>query len=190
MFKTLFFKSKSRFLSLLTLFLMALFPVITGCAGLVEHTVNLTALQLQEKLEQRLEMPITVLKIFRVQLSQPVITFNGTTERLHARVNAGVTSIFGGNPLQGTAMISGKLRFDANRQAVLLVESQIESLNIVGLERASEVASFLANDLSAEVLHDVPLYTLKPDDLKFAGIRFKPKSLQVTNDGLKVLLSP
>jgi hypothetical protein len=161
-----------------------------ACATLTERTVTVTEAQIQQKIQAKLLAPITVMRIFNVALSQPVIRLDGQTERVTALLDAVVS-----NPLSrtvnGKATISGKLRFDAATQSVLLTEARIDALNIDGLGgRYSELISVLGQQLGADVLNDLPLYTLKPEDLTVAGIAFTPKQMRVTPQGLQVTLSP
>lgn len=164
--------------------------LLSACATMTEKTVTVTEAQLQQKLQDKLLAPITVLKIFNVSLAQPLIKLDGQSERMTASVDATIS-----NPLSrtvhGKGTISGKLRFDPATQSILLTEARIDALNIDGLGgRYSELISVLSQQLGAELLNDLPLYTLKPDDLKVAGMTFVPKLMRVTPQGLQVTLAP
>jgi Protein of unknown function (DUF1439) len=170
--------------------LLIFFAFLSACATIAERTVTITEAQLQQKLQDKLLAPITVMRIFNVTLSQPVIRLDGQTERMTALLDATVS-----NPLSrsvsGKATISGKLRFDAATQSVLLADARIDALNVDGLGgRYPELLTLLGQQLGADLLNDLPLYTLKPDDLKVAGIAFSPKLMRVTPQGLQVTLSP
>ncbi len=163
---------------------------LAACATLTEHTVTISEAQLQQKLQAKLIAPITVLKIFNVALSQPLIKLDGQSERMTATLDALITNPFS-RALAGKAAISGKLRFDAHSRSVVLTDAKIESLNIDGLGgRSAELIAVLSQQLGANLLNDFPLYTLKPDDLKVAGIALTPKLMRVTPQGLQVTLSP
>jgi hypothetical protein len=163
---------------------------LASCATLTERTVTVTQAQIQQKLQDKLIAPITVLKFFNVALSQPVIQLDGQTERMTASLDALVSNPLS-RALKGKATISGKLRFDVPSNAILLTDAKIESLNVEGLgSRSSELLTLLGQQLGADLLDDLPLYTLKPDDLKVAGIVFAPKQMRITPQGLQVVLSP
>jgi Protein of unknown function (DUF1439) len=164
--------------------------LLSACATMTEKTVTVTEAQLQQKLQAKLLAPITILKIFNVSLTQPIIKLDGQSERMTASVDAMIS-----NPLSrtvnGKAAISGKLRFDPVTQSILLTEARIDALNIDGMGgRYSELISVLSQQLGADLLNDLPLYTLKPEDLKVAGITFVPKLMRVTQQGLQVTLAP
>lgn len=164
--------------------------LLSGCASITERTVTVTEAQLQQKLQDKLIAPITLLKIFNVNLSKPVIKLDGQSERMTATLDALVSNPIG-RPMSGKASISGKLRFDAASESVLLDEAKIESLNIDGLgARSSEMITLLGQQLGGDLLKNLPLYTLKPDDLKVAGIAFTPKNMRITPQGLQLTLAP
>jgi Protein of unknown function (DUF1439) len=163
---------------------------LAGCAGLAEHTVTVSEAQLQQKLQAKLIAPMTVMKIFSLALTNPVIKLDGQTERMSASLDAQISNPFS-RAMSGKAAISGKLRFDAISNSVLLTDARLESLNIDGLGgRNAELVSILGQQLGTELLKDFPLYTLKPDDLKLAGITLTPKLMRITPQGLQVTLSP
>ncbi len=163
---------------------------LCGCASIAERTVTISEAQMQQKLQARLIAPIRLLHVFDVHLSNPVIKVDGQTERMSAHLDATVSSPIT-RLLKGGASISGKLRFDPVSRAVLLTEPRLEAFNIDGLGgRANELLSVLGAQLTGELLKDFPLYTLKPDDLTFAGIHFTPKIMRITPQGLQVTVSP
>ncbi len=169
---------------------LALAAALSACTTLTEHTVTISQTQLQERLQAKLIAPIKVLNVFEVALSRPMIQLDAGSERMFASLDAVVS-----NPvtraLSGKATLSGKLRFDPISQSVLLTQPKIEALTIDGLgARSSELLSVLSQQLGSDLLHDLPLYTLKPDDLRVAGIRFAPKLMRITPQGLQVTLSP
>jgi hypothetical protein len=169
---------------------LALTCWLSACATMTEHTVTVSEAQLQQKLQARLLAPITVLKIFNVSLTQPQIKLDGQSERLSATLDALVSNPFS-RAVSGKAAISGKLRFDPNTETVLLSEARLDGLNIDGLSgRTAELIQVLSQQLSADLLHDFPLYRLQPSDLKVAGIAFVPKLMRVTPQGLQVTLAP
>jgi Protein of unknown function (DUF1439) len=164
--------------------------LLSACATLTEHTVTVSEAQLQQRLQAKLQAPITVMKIFNVAFTQPLVKLDAPSERLSATVDALIS-----NPLSravsGKATLSGKLRFDPTTQTVLLTEARIDSLNIDGLGgRGAELIQVLSQQLSADLLHDFALYRLQPGDLSVAGIAFVPKLMRVTAQGLQVTLVP
>jgi len=40
------------------------------------------------------------------------------------------------------------------------------------------------------MLNGLPLYTVKPEDLKVGSTQYNPKDMQITDKGLQITLSP
>ncbi|MDP2070167.1 DUF1439 domain-containing protein [Methylotenera sp.] len=174
------------------LFNVLLFAVIfTGCATLSDRTVNVTEVQLQQKLNERLATPISLLKIFDVNLSNSIVKFDGKTGRMITRLDASLTSLLSDKALAGKLDISGKLRFDAATNSVVLDDPKVESLNLDGLDaKQGEFFNLLAQRLGGEMLNGLSLYTVKPEDLKLGSTQYNPKAMQITDSGLQITFSP
>jgi hypothetical protein len=170
--------SSLRFVRLFLL--VTLTAVITACAS-GPRSVSISEYEIQQRMTEQLSVPITLLKIFDISLTNPVIRLDEGTERLS------------GGPLTGKINISGKLQFDAARSAVVLTESKIENLNIQGMgldDRYSELFNLLVAKLGGELLNNVPLYTLKPDDLRVGNRRYAPSQFNIVGRELKITLQP
>jgi Protein of unknown function (DUF1439) len=177
-----------RFNALVTLFLIA---ILNGCAVMGDRTVNITEAQIQEKLNKRLAVPISLMKIFDVSLSNSLVKFDSTTGRMHATLDTLLSSQLLNQSLAGKLGISGKLRFDAASNAVVLDEPAIENIDLNGMnDKQKELVNALAKSVGSEMLSGLTLYTVKPEDLKIGTTQYQPKDLQVTNKGLQITLSP
>jgi hypothetical protein len=169
----------------------ALIMTLIGCAAAVPHTIKVTEAELQSKIAQTLAVPITVLKIFDISLSNPVIRLDAGTERLNAQLDTDIRNPFSSEPLSGKLNISGKLRFDAASNSVMLANARIDNLNLNGLGgKYSAVLSLLASKLGEEILNNIPLYTLTAEDLKVGSTEFVPKDFKVVGNELQVTLVP
>ena len=93
--------------------------------------------------------------------------------------------------LAGKLGISGKLRFDAATNAVVLDEPKIENVNFDGAgSKFNGAFNALATTLGGEMLDGLTLYTVKPEDLTFGGITYAPKDMVVTDNDLQLTLTP
>ncbi len=188
-----YFKRTTNSVSCAGLVALAAMLALNGCSTIkqqLEHTVLVTPEQMQQKISAKLDTPIALMKLFNVRLTHPIITTNAKTERLQASFDADVANTLTQQSFKGSASISGKLRFDSTKHAILLSDPIIESLNIAGLGRANDLISSLVKQFSSELLNDLPLYTLKPEELKVAGLVFMPQNIAITAEGVKVLLRP
>ena len=165
--------------------------VLIGCAAAAPRTVKVSEAELQSRIAETLAVPITVLKIFDISLSNPVIKLDAGTERLNAQLDTDIRNPFSGEPLSGKLNISGKLRFDAASNSVMLVDARIDNLNLNGLGGKYEgMLNMLTRKLGEEILNNIPLYTLTAEDLKVGSTEFVPRDFKVVGNDLQVTLVP
>lgn len=172
--------------------LMLCFIVLcVGCAGLGNKTVNVTEAQLQQKLNERLAVPFSLFKIFDVNLSNALVSFDKTTGRMHTTFDTHLSSALLDESYVGKLALSGKLRFDAATQAVVLDETEINRFELDGIQaKQTEMLNALAKQLGSQMLNGLPLYTVKPQDLTIGNTRYQPKDIVVTDKGLQITLTP
>ena len=170
------------------LFLLAF---LSSCATLGDRTVNVTEAQIQQKLNEKLAVPIQLLKVFDVNLSNSVVKFDQATGRMQTTLDTVLNSPLLDKSVAGKLSISGKLRFDAPTQSIVLDEPQIDQFNVDGADsKQNDMISKLTKTLGGEMLNGITLYTLKPEDLKFGGTSYSPKDIQITTKGLQLTLTP
>jgi hypothetical protein len=173
----------------LVILLIAL--LVIGCAMMGDRTVNITEAQLQKKLNERLAIPISLLKIFDVNLSNSTVKFDSKTGRMVTSLDTSLTSILSDKVLAGKLDISGKLRFDVATNSIVIEDPKVESLNLDGLgSKYGEFFNLIAQKLGGEMLNGLPLYTVKPEDLTIGSTQYNPKDMQITDKGLQITLSP
>lgn len=165
---------------------------ITSCATMMgDRTVNVTGEQIAQKLNEKLAIPISLLKVFDVNLSNSLVTFDKASGRMTTTMDTMLTSQILDKSLSGKLGISGKLRFDAATSTVVLDEPKIENINFAGANgKFNEVFNAMAATVGGEMLNGLTLYTVKPEDLKFGGTTYAPKDMVVTDSGLQLTLTP
>lgn len=173
----------------ITLFLISF---LSSCATMMgDRTVNVTGDQIAQKLNEKLALPISLLKVFDVNLSNSLVTFDKTTGRMTTTMDTKLSSQLLDKSLAGKLGISGKLRFDAATSTVVLDEPQIENIHFDGTDsKFNEVFNAMAKTVGSEMLNGLTLYTVKPEDLKFGGTTYAPKDMLVTDSGLQLTLTP
>ena len=166
--------------------------LLTGCATMMgDRTVNVTGDQIAQKLNEKMALPISLLKVFDVNLSNSIVTFDKTTGRMTTTMDTKLSSQMLDKTLLGKLGISGKLRFNAATSTVVLDEPKIENINFDGANgKFNEVFNAMAKTVGGEMLNGLTLYTVKPEDLKFGGTTYAPKDMVVTDNGLQLTLSP
>lgn len=177
-----------RFFTLVSLLSLSM---LIGCAVMGDRTVNITEAQIQEKLNEKLAVPFSLLKVFDVNLSNSIVKFDAQTGRMHTSFDTNLASPLIKDTLAGKLAISGKLRFDPASQSVLLDAPKVENVEIQGLAgKESEFVGAFAKNVGEKMLEGMVLYKVKPEDLKFGGTNYSPKNMVVTDKGLQLTLTP
>ncbi len=110
---------------------------------------------------------------------------------MNTTMDTKLSSALFGETLSGKLGISGKLRFDAATNAIVLDNPAIEQFNLNGAgEKYNELLNAMAKTVGKEMLNGLALYTVKPEDLTVGSTTYHPKDLQVTDQGLQLTLSP
>lgn len=174
--------------SLIALIALALI----GCATMLgDRTVNVTGNQIEEKLNEKLAVPISLLKVFDVNLSNSVVTFDQASGRMTTTMDTKLTSQLFGESLAGQLGISGQLRFDPAKNAIVLDDPKVERFDLNGADdKFNDVLNALAKTVGGEVLNGLTLYTIKPEELKLGSTQYTPKDMVVTDQGLQLTLTP
>ena len=155
------------------------------------RTVNISEEQLQQKLNEKLAIPFSLLKIFDVNLSNSTVKFDAATGRMNTMLDTQLSSKLSNKIIAGKLGISGKLSFDAASSAVVLDDTKVERLDLDGLgSKYSEFFNLIAQKLGGEILNGLHLYTVKPEDLRVGSTQYSPKDMQITEKGLQITLSP
>lgn len=170
---------------------ICIFGIFSGCAVLGDRTVNITEAQIQQKLNEKLSVPFSLLKIFDVNLSNSIVKFDAASGRMQTSFDTNLASRLFKETLAGKLAISGKLRFDVASQSVVLDAPKVENVEIQGMAgKESEFVTAFAKNVGEKMLDGMVLYKVKPEDLTFGGTQYSPKDMQVTSQGLQIRLSP
>lgn len=165
---------------------------LVSCATMQgDRTLNVTGDQIAQKLDEKLALPISLLNVFDISLSNSVVTFDKTSDRITTTMDTKLNSQLLNKSLDGKLGISGKLRFDATTNTVILDEPKIEDINFDGADsKFNHAFNAMAKTVGGEMLNGLTLYTVKAEDLTFGGTTYTPKDLQVTDSGLQLTLTP
>ncbi len=166
--------------------------ILVSCATMMgERTLNVTGDQIAQKLDEKLALPISLLNVFDINLSNSVVTFDKTSGRIITTMDTKLNSQLLDKSLAGKLGISGKLRFDAATNTVILDEPKIEDINFAGADsKFNHSFNAIAKTVGGEMLNGLTLYKVKSEDLIFGGTSYTPKDLLVTDNGLQLTLTP
>ena len=166
--------------------------VLASCSTLIgPRDVNVSLAKMQQGLERRFPIDKRVLSVLEVKLTQPQLSLQPERERVALSVDASVMPPFIRQTWRGNLAMSGRLVLDVQRNAVYLSEASVDKVSINGMDESQQrqfakVASLVADQL----MHETPIYTFKPDELRYAGVQFVPTHLRTTGNGLTVTFEP
>jgi hypothetical protein len=170
---------------------LAAAATLSSCASLLgPREVDIPLPKLQASLDRRFPVDNRLLELFDVRLSRPQLAVL-PGDRVALTVDASVAQSFLRNPLAGTLAFSGRLYVDQAKNGVYLAEPRLERFAISGLdESVTRQLSRAANGLLDRAILDIPVYSFRMDELRYAGVQYIPTRIATTSNGLRVSLEP
>lgn len=164
---------------------------LSSCASLVgPRDVDIPLSKLQSGIDRRFPVDNRLLELFDVHLTRPQLAIL-PGDRIALTVEASVAQSFLRNPLAGSLAFSGRLYIDQARTGVFLAEPRLERFAITGLDASvSRQLSRAANGLLDKAILDIPVYSFRMDELRYAGVQYVPTRITTTATGLRVSLEP
>ncbi|MGJ9419320.1 DUF1439 domain-containing protein [Massilia sp. CMS3.1] len=164
---------------------------LSSCASILgPREVDLPLSKLQAGLDRRFPVDNRLLELFDVRLSRPQLAVL-PGDRVALTVDANVAQSFLRNPLSGSLAFSGRLYVDPARTGIYLAEPRLERFTISGLDQSvSRQLSRAANGLLDKAILDIPVYSFRMDELRYAGVQYVPTRIATTATGLRVSLEP
>ncbi|HLY11397.1 MAG TPA: DUF1439 domain-containing protein [Planctomycetota bacterium] len=151
--------------------------------------ISLNQLEIQQAVNVGFPIEKTYLGILRVQLRDPVVTLQESSDRiaLAVKVDVGIPGI--GRPAKGEADLSCKIRYDAAQGAFYADDPQVERLTLEGhpdgvLEKTSGAVTWIVKGLLA----NRPIYTLSSVDVGHSFAKLVLKDVRVKSGTLRLTL--
>jgi hypothetical protein len=166
--------------------------LLASCASLVgPRQVELPLAKLQAGLDRRFPIDSRMLELFRIRLSQPQLTLLPERDRVALTLQASVAPPFLAQSWTGNLALSGRLYIDAARGAVVMAEPRVDRFALDGVpESYQRQLTAAANVLMDNLVQDVPVYSFRMEDLRYAGVQFVPTRIATTPSALLVTLEP
>lgn len=166
--------------------------LLSACAGFLgPRQVELPLAQLQAAMAQKFPFNSRYLELFDVRISNPQLSLQPGTNRLVTTLDASIAPPFMQRSWKGNFTLSGMLRVDPTRRAVVLGDPRMENFALDGVTGpyANQI-NRLGAILAEQLLQDMPLYTFGPQDFNYGGARFLPTKINTTSSGLVVTFEP
>lgn len=175
-----------------SLALVALCSLLASCASMVgPREVKLPLYKLQAGMERRFPLDNRMLELFDVHLSRPQLALLPERDRVALTMQADVAPSFFDKSWSASFALSGRLYVDSNRHGIYLADPRVDQLDLGGAGGSFQrQLTKIADVVLDEVVRDMPLYSFKMEDLRFAGVQFVPTRITTRSDALVVTLEP
>ncbi len=127
-------------------------------------------------------------QLLSVELTHPKIGFNPQANRVITQIDAQLQNVLlQGQPLAGVLSLSSALKYDPVKRAVLLDNPNVERVDVNDMPPAyDQQLTAIGGSLAQQVLNQYPIYTFKPEQLRYGGRDVEPGAITVLSDGIKV----
>lgn len=177
--------------------LNALLPIVAvcllaSCATLMgPREMEIPLARLQESLAGKFPFNNRFLELLDIYVTNPKVALQPDTNRIVTSMDTSIAPPFLSRSFKGNLAVSGNLKFDPSRNALVLGEPRVEQFVVDGLDplysnQIRKIGSLLAEQLLA----DAPLYTFKPEDLRYGGTNFTLSKITTKPNGLVVTFEP
>ena len=166
--------------------------LLASCASVFgPRQVELPLHKLQAGMERRFPLNNRVLELFEIQLTRPQLALLPDTNRVALTMDASVAPPFLRKTWTGSMAMSGRLYVDAARGAVMMAEPRVDRFAVDGMDSSGQrQVTRVANLLVDQLVRDTPVYSFRPEDLRYAGVQFVPTQITAARDALVVTLEP
>lgn len=164
--------------------------MLVSCAGLSgPRQVEIPLEKLQAGLGKHFPLRQRALSVFDIQLANPQIKTLRENDRIALSAELTVSPILVRQSWRGSLAVSGRLVVDNVRHAVFLSDAQVDRFAVDGMgESQQRQIAGAANIVADKLIRDVPVYSYKPEDLRFAGIQFVPVAIRTTPSALVLVV--
>lgn len=165
---------------------------LSACASLLgPRDLELPLSTLQSSLERRFPFNNRYLGLFDIQLRAPRLGLQTGSNRVITSFDAAIAPAWLKRSWQGNFALSGELAIDPVKNAVILTDPRVESLNIGGLDATyAKQLQKISGIIAEELFRGMPLYTFAPDEFLYGGTSFLPTKINTRSNGLVVTFEP
>ena len=166
--------------------------LLASCASVFgPRQVELPLHKLQAGMERRFPLNNRVLELFEIELTRPQLALLPDTNRVALTMDASVAPPFLRKSWTGSMAMSGRLYVDAARGAVMMAEPRVDRFAVDGMDSSGQrQVTKVANLLVDQLVRDTPVYSFRPEDLRYAGVQFVPTRITAARNALVVTLEP
>ncbi|WP_028103711.1 DUF1439 domain-containing protein [Pseudoduganella violaceinigra] len=165
--------------------------LLSGCATFASsHDYDVPLARLQRNIDQRFPIEHRALAVIELRLQQPRLA-TLPNDRIGLSATLSVSSPLMRQQYTGSLSLSGRLNIDQSRNAVMLADAKLDDFVLDGLdERTQRQVGGAVRMLADTLARDTPIYTWRPDELRYAGVQYVPTAIRTSAAGLSIHLEP
>lgn len=146
-----------------------------------------TKAELQRAVDKKFPTTLRYGELVSVQLSNPRLVLDQATNRVTTQMDAAMSNtILPAPPVNGTMSLNSGVKYDPTRRAVLLDNPTVQDVQVQGMSQYTQQLNAIGAVVAEQLLKDYPLYTFKPEELRFNGKDVQPGAITVTPSGISV----
>lgn len=146
-----------------------------------------TRAELQSAVDKKFPTTLRYGELVSVQLSNPRLVLDQATNRVTTQMDAVMSNtILPAPPVNGTMSLNSGVKYDPTRRAVLLDNPTVQDVQVQGMSQYTQQLNAIGAVVAEQLLRDYPLYTFKPEELRFNGKDVQPGAITVTPGGISV----
>ncbi len=173
--------------------LIALAGWLAGCASVIgPRVITLTEADLARQIERQFPLERKLLGELNIRVEAPRIKLLPESNRIGTELDFTGSLNRTARSSRGQIVLDYALRYDEPGQSIRLTQVRVTRLQFDTLRDQPKAAVDKFGSLLAEqLLQDLPIYRLRPEDLKNAeGKGYRPGAVTVTSRGVEVTLLP
>jgi hypothetical protein len=174
------------------LILFAVLSTLSSCASIVgARDIELPLPRLQQSIDKKFPFNSRYLELFDISVSNPRLSLQPDSNRIATALDLRIDPAFIKMPVEGQLIISGVLKIDASRSAVILTDPKLDNLSInTATSSQSDKIIKLANLVIEDLFNNMNIYTFSAEDLKVAGVTWRPTKIMTRTHSLVVSFEP
>ena len=166
--------------------------LLNGCAGLIgPREIDVPLSRLQNDINRRFPVNNRYLDVFDITLAQPRLSLDPVQNRVVFDLEVAIAPPLTSKRLSAALALSGGLRIDNARHALMLTDPKVEKLQVDGVDQVysrqfSKLGSFIAD----RIFRETPVLRFKDEELRVAGVQFVPTAINVRQQSLVISVEP
>jgi hypothetical protein len=140
--------------------------------------------KIQEELDKKFPIEQSAMFVINIKLQDPKVILDDGAERIRFRMNVDISSPIQ-DDAQGTAEISGKIRYARETGEFFFTDAKIDKIEVDGAAGdLIEKFDSMASDALRDFLENQPLYTLDTNDFRQAIFKATLKEIKIRDQSV------